>query len=109
MDKRCLRILNNLEAEDTEPTLILWALTRELRTMADIAKQVQLGTSLGALFPKFRIWEKRQVSVRAFLQRHKQENCWELLVRAAQIDRIIKGAESGNVWDSLAQFILKMA
>ncbi|MHB1949223.1 MAG: DNA polymerase III subunit delta [Gammaproteobacteria bacterium] len=106
--KRSLRILENLAAEDTEPTLILWAIARELRTLADMAKQIQQGIALGTLFPKFRIWEKRQPSVRAFLQRNKLENCWELLTNAAQIDRIIKGAETGNVWDALGQLVLKM-
>ena len=104
--KRCLRILQNLEAEDTEPTLVLWALTREVRTMAEIAKLVSQGISLGSLFSKFRIWEKRQANVRAFLQRHKQESCWKFLVDAAQIDRMIKGAESGKVWDSLRLLFL---
>lgn len=104
--KRCLRILQNLEAEDTEPTLILWALTREVRTMAEMAKQVSLGISLGSLFPKFRIWEKRQASVRAFLQRHRQESCWAFLIEAAEVDRMIKGAESGNVWDRLGKVFL---
>lgn len=105
--QRSLKILHNLAAEDTEPTLVLWALTREIRTLSDIAKQVKQGVSLASLFPKFRIWEKRQPNVRAFLQRHNLEQCWELLTSAAQIDRMIKGAEKGNIWDALSQFILK--
>lgn len=106
--KRSLRILNNLAAEDTEPTLVLWALTRELRTMSDLAKQIRQGLTLSALFAKYRIWEKRQPNVRAFLQQHQPEHCWELLASAAQIDQMIKGAESGNVWDALGQLILRM-
>ena len=103
--QRSLRILDNLRAEDTEPTLILWAITRELRTMSDILQQTQQGTPLSALFSKFRIWEKRQPGVRAFLKRHKQQSCWELLLLAAKVDRIIKGAESGNVWDELEKIV----
>lgn len=107
--QRSLRILDNLAAEDTEPTLILWALTRELRTMAEMARQAKLGVSLGALFSQFRIWEKRQPSTRAFLQRHKQESCWGMLVTAAGVDRVIKGAEMGNVWSLLRGLVLKAA
>lgn len=105
--QRSLRILDNLAAEDVEPTLILWAFAREIRTLADMAKQIQQGISLASLFPKYRIWEKRQSPVRAFLQRHKLESCWKLQAHAANIDRIIKGAEIGNVWDALRQFILE--
>lgn len=103
---RSLRILDNLAAEDTEPTLILWALTRELRTLADMAKQLLQGIRLPQLFISHRVWEKRQPSVRAFLQRHKQESCWALLVEAAKIDKVIKGVDKGNVWDELGRFIL---
>jgi len=107
--QRSIRILHNLAAEDTEPTLILWAFTREIRTLAEMAKQIQQGVSLASLFPKYRIWEKRQPHVRAFLQRHKPESCWKLQANAARIDRIIKGAEIGNVWDALRQLILESA
>lgn len=96
---RSLRILKNLAAEDTEPTLILWALTREFRTMADMIKQLKQGASFSSLCSKLQIYEKRQPSVKAFIQRQTLESCWELLLKAAQIDRIIKGAELGNVWD----------
>ena len=106
--KRSLRILENLCAEDTEPVLVLWALTREIRMLADIAKQTKQGHPLSSLFAKFRIWEKRQPSVRAFLQRQSQQTCWGLLAQAAQIDRMIKGAEKGNVWDSLQRLVLSL-
>ncbi len=106
---RCLRILDNLKADDTEPPLVLWALARELRTLAEIAKQTKQGATLSSLFSKFRIWEKRQPSVRSFLQRHTRENCWQLLSQAAQIDRLIKGAEAGNTWDTLQRFAMNIA
>lgn len=106
---RSLRILDNLKAEDTEPVLILWALARELRTLSDIAKQIASGVSLSNLFSKYRIWEKRQPAVRAFFQRHKQKTCWAMLTEAAAIDRVIKGAEKGNVWDKLQDLTVKIA
>lgn len=107
--KRSLRILATLKAEDIEPILILWALTREIRTMSALATQMKKGVQLGALFSQYRIWEKRQPSVRRFLQSHSQQSCWDLLLDSAQIDRIIKGARKGNVWDALAQLTLKIS
>lgn len=104
--KRSLRILHNLKEEATEPTLILWALTRELRTLLEIFSELSKN-NLGALFSKYRIFEKRQTSVRAFLQRHKTESCYTLLANAATIDRLIKGAETGNVWDELEGLIIR--
>jgi DNA polymerase-3 subunit delta len=106
---RCSRILKNLEAEDTEPVLVLWALTREVRTLSEIAEQAKQGTSLGTLFSKYRIWEKRQPAVRRFLQQHNPASCWRLLSQGAQIDRLLKGARPGNVWNELQELTLKMA
>ncbi len=106
--KRSLAILNSLFAEDTEPTLILWAITRELRSMAELQKQTQQGVALSNLFSQFRIWEKRQPPVRAFLKRATAARCWEWLLAAAKIDRIIKGAETGKVQDELERLVLSM-
>lgn len=103
---RSLRILNSLAEEDVEPTLILWALTREFRTMATLFRQLKQGATLSSLFSQFNIYEKRQAPVRSFIQRHSMEKCWESLLEAAQIDRMIKGAEQGNVWDRLQRLCL---
>ena len=105
---RALRILQNLANEETEPTLVLWALTRELRTLAAIQKKIKQGTSMGGVFGQFRIWEKRQPAVRAFLQRHTEQHCWDLLINAAKIDRMIKGVEIGCLWDELSTLLIKM-
>jgi DNA polymerase-3 subunit delta len=89
--------------------LVLWALSREVRTMTEIARQSRQGTSLGSLFSQFRIWEKRQPGARRFLQQHDQRSCWQLLIESAKIDRIIKGAQTGKVWDELKRLTLKIA
>lgn len=106
--KRSLHILQNLLAEDTEPTLIIWALTRELNIMAEINQQVRQGKPLPSLFSQFRIWEKRQPSVRAFLKRCTSSHCWDFLLHAAQVDRVIKGAESGNIQNELERLVLNI-
>lgn len=107
--KRSLHMLNNLEAEDAEPVLILWALTREIRTLADLASQLQKGESLGMLFSKYRIWEKRQPAVRHFLQKKKAQDCRRLLSQSAAVDKVIKGAAKGNKWLALQGLVMQMA
>lgn len=105
---RSLRILKNLSDEDTEPTLILWAFTRELRTLAEIKKQSTSNT-LAHLFASFRIWEKRQPAVKAALQRFELSEFWDFILDANKIDQIIKGVESGNVWDALEKLVIKLS
>jgi DNA polymerase III subunit delta len=106
---RALHILKNLQAEADEPVLVLWALARELRTLASLHKQLQQGANLASLFSKYRIFEKRQPNVRHFLRQHTHATCKELLSACARIDRMIKGAAPGNVWDALQQLALHMA
>ena len=107
--QRSLRILNTLFAEDAEPTLMLWAISRELRTMSEIATQQSQGGALSSLFSKYRIWDKRQPAARAFLKRHSPDNCWKLLLSAGKIDRIIKGAELGNLKIEFERILLNAA
>jgi DNA polymerase-3 subunit delta len=107
--ERSLRILQHLQAEAAEPVLVLWALARELRTLAELQKHLQKGAALGTLFSKFRIWEKRQANVRHFLRQHSLAVCRNMLAECAHIDRIIKGAVKGNTWNALQQLTLKMA
>jgi DNA polymerase III subunit delta len=107
--ERSLRILQHLQAEAAEPVLVLWALARELRTLAELQKHLQKGATLGTLFSKYRIWEKRQANVRHFLRQHPLAVCRNMLAECSRIDRIIKGAVKGNTWDALQQLTLKMA
>ena len=79
---RSFRILENLHAEGIEPVLILWALSREIRTLAEIARLSQQGNQLASLFSQFRIFEKRQPGVRRFLQKHTHK---KLLEAAAEL------------------------
>jgi DNA polymerase-3 subunit delta len=107
--ERSLHILRNLLREGVEPTIVLWALTRELRVLADMHAQLQKHITLPVIFNKARIWEKRQAGFRAFLQRHTLYQCWQLLSSAAHIDRIIKGIEVGNTWTELEMLTLHIA
>ncbi|TAK78872.1 MAG: DNA polymerase III subunit delta [Gammaproteobacteria bacterium] len=103
---RTLHILENLRAEGTEPVLVLWAITRELRLLAEMAEQLKQGATYEALFQKQRIFARRQTAMRRFLTHFSATDCWQYLTRAADIDRVIKGVAPGDVWDSLRMFCL---
>ncbi len=107
--QRTLRILQNLALENSEPAIILWALARELRMLAELQKKIAEGQSLSQLFASFHIWEKRQPLIKAVLKRHKQNDFWDMLIHATKIDRIIKGGELGNVWDELEALVIRIS
>jgi DNA polymerase-3 subunit delta len=105
---RTLHILNSLKNDGTEPVLILWAITRELRLLADMALQLKQGKSPDEAFQKHRIFAKRQPAIRRFLNKVSPENCWQHLHHATQVDKIIKGASPGNTWDALQMLCLRL-
>jgi DNA polymerase-3 subunit delta len=104
---RVTRMLDGLRGEGVEPVLVLWALTRELRNLAEMAAQIESGKGLDAVLA--RVWGKRKSPVRMGLQRHNRTRWQQMLRRAARLDRVIKGAATGNAWDELLQLTLLMA
>jgi DNA polymerase-3 subunit delta len=105
---RALHALDNLKNDGTEPILVLWGMTRELRILANLAQEVKQGVSYETLFQKHRIFFKRQTIVRQFLTKFTAEDCWHHLQHGLDIDRIIKGAAIGDAWDQLQLFCLRI-
>lgn len=105
---RMLHILTVLKNEDTEPTLVLWGITRELRLLADCALQRKQGIPLETLFQKHKIFSRRQAAIRHSLTRLSCEDCYHYLAYAADLDLTIKGARPGNIWDQLQIFLMRV-
>ena len=96
---KSVRILSSLQAEATPPTLILWAISRELRRLSQMAQALQQGQLLHQLFREYGVWDKHQAIMRRSLTRHPAPTYWrKLICRAQKIDCLIKGAASGNLW-----------
>ncbi|EDP46176.1 DNA polymerase III subunit delta [Rickettsiella grylli] len=107
--KRCLRILMHLEEDGIEPLFILWALSRECRLLASLAFELNQGKNLTTLFKEHALWEKRQHLYQHALTRHSITHWYQLLGFARYIDQLIKGIDSGNVWNALQLFCLTIA
>jgi DNA polymerase-3 subunit delta len=104
---RSTRMLDGLRGEGVEPILVLWALTRELRSLAEMAAKIEGGKGIDGVLAQ--VWGKRKGPVKAGLQRHNKARWQQMLRRAARLDRVIKGAAPGNAWDELLQLTLLMA
>jgi DNA polymerase-3 subunit delta len=105
---RALHILQCLQSEGVEPTFILWGITRELRLLAEFAQKISQGISLPNLFQNYRVFSHRQSIIHQFLLKHSASDCWQYLMHAADIDRLIKGLLTGNVWNALQIFCLRL-
>lgn len=106
---RVCRILTGLRGEGTDAVVILWALSREFRLLHDMATAMAGGASMTAQFSRLRVWDNRKSMVGAALQRLPVTALRAMLLRAARLDRVIKGQTLGNVWDELLQLSLMLA
>jgi DNA polymerase-3 subunit delta len=106
--KRALSILQYLQEEGVEPTLILWGITRELRVVAELIQELKNGSTLESLFKKHRIFGQRQRALRKASHQLSVEACWRHLNQAMLIDQQIKGALPGHAWASLQLFCFRM-
>jgi DNA polymerase-3 subunit delta len=93
---RAMHVLLGLKSEGVEPTLILWALLRELRGLWQARERDRLrsnargsGWNLAA-----------QPSARA-LARLRKLPLARLLIQASQADRILKGLAAGDAWSAI--------
>lgn len=104
---RVAKMVNGLRGEGIEPILVLWALAREIRTLASMSFEVQKGLAPDQVLRNYRVWEKRKPLVKRGLRRSPR-HWWVLLHRAGEIDRMIKGQVTGNVWDALLELSLML-
>jgi len=103
---RTARIIGGLKNEGVEPVLMLWALSREVRMLAQIS---EARTSADAVMKKFRVWDNRKALIRKALSRHSCVRWRLFLKRCAKIDKVIKGVEQGRAWDELLMLSTQIA
>ncbi|ACL73357.1 DNA-directed DNA polymerase [Thioalkalivibrio sulfidiphilus HL-EbGr7] len=104
---RAVHVLNGLRGEGVDAVLILWALSREVRSLTDIAEQMEAGTPAAQAMKS--VWAKRAPLVKKALARHRAPAWRALLALCARTDRVIKGQAPGSPWDELLQLTIGLA
>jgi DNA polymerase-3 subunit delta len=104
---RILQTLHYLKENGTEPILVLWLLTKELRCYLQLLQTPE--SAHASLFPSLQIWPKRQSLYQQLGQKHTPEAITALLISAQQIDAMLKGQALGDAWDALTHLALAMA
>jgi DNA polymerase-3 subunit delta len=107
--ERVVRIIHGLRDGDTEPIMVLWALSRELRVICECAYAKKNGESIQRVFQQERVFDKHQPIVQVAVSARSIGQWRRMLSRAAHVDRVAKGMASGNVWDELLKLCLSMS
>ena len=103
------RTLYGLRNEGTEPGAVLWALSRELRTLAKASEQIARGAHADSTLQNMGVWKQRQTLMRNALKRLKYGQLSMLLRQAASVDRAIKGMSQASPWQELITMILSIS
>jgi DNA polymerase-3 subunit delta len=107
--RRAMKILNGLHGEGTEPVIVMWALTRELRLLARLADSVRRNVDLGAAMQQEYVWQNRQAMVRACIGRHPHTELYRLLKAAGRADAAAKGQAPGDPWQLAADIVVALS
>lgn len=109
--ERSVRIIQGLRGEGTEAPVVLWALTRELRTLLSLQQHLDQGQSLEHACKAQRpmIPDKRRPNYQQALSRLPHRRLHKLLLFSQRIDLAIKGGIELPVWDALHDLALTLA
>lgn len=106
---RALRILAGVRAEGVNEVVVMWALTREVRTLARLADAVAQGADLGAAMQKWRVWRNRQGLTRSCIGRLRRSDFHRLLKALRLADASAKGQRAGDPWQQAADVVVALA
>ncbi len=103
---RAVKILQGLKAEGIAEPVVLWALSRETRTLLNIKTELAHGGRKDGVFAKYQVWDKRKPLVDAALNRLTPRQLEDILLLCARADREIKGQSRGDGWETLFNICL---
>lgn len=95
---RVQHMLQGLRDEGTDPTLVLWAISREYRLLAQISHGLSVGKSMKQCASELGVWESRHAILQRAVSGKPPSYFHRLLHKAHEIDCMIKGAKAGDPW-----------
>lgn len=107
--RRSVRILGGLKAEGVEPVIVMWALTRELRTLATLDDVIRQGGDLGSAMQKTGVWRNRQGLVRSCIGRHQHGDFHRMLKETGRADAAAKGQRAGDPWQMATDVVVSLS
>lgn len=106
---RAARILYGLQHEGTSIVMVLWALAKELRTLASLSLAVERREDLGQAMRKNGVWSTRQGLMRSALSRHDRSGLNALMIAAFEADATAKGQRPGDAWQLAMNIVFGLA
>ena len=107
--KRLTRILHGLKLEGEAVARINALLTFELRTITKMSWDCQQGEMPASVMQKNYVWANKKDGYGKSLARYNVRVWQRLLARCLELDKIIKGQQSGDAWTALESLLLQVS
>ena len=98
-----VRVLDGLEAEGAGLPLVLWALANDLRSAHALVRALERGLPMASALREARVFGARRGPMERAVRRWSAAQLEQALLRAASIDRAIKGLARERPWDALRE------
>ncbi|MEM8593971.1 MAG: DNA polymerase III subunit delta [Pseudomonadota bacterium] len=104
--KTATQQLNALREEGEEPSLILWALLRDLRLLSNCLSQQRAGQSIQALLKKQYLPEPQKAALISALPHTSTTHLKQRYKACLDIEQSIKGLSSRDTWQLLERYLM---
>ena len=107
---RALRILEGLRGEDVEPTLVLWAVNKDLQWIARARSLMRRGQSAESAMNALYVWRPRQAAMETGAQPHERAHAAQPAARCGARRSHDQGrAAKGDPWLELERLVARLA
>lgn len=104
---RVIHIMTSIQHKEAESTLVLWALTRDIRLLYTLRHRKDRLEPVISLLSKE--WDPRKTLLQQAVQRLSLTRLSHLLTLAHEADLTIKGARAGNPWIYLTDIATQLS
>jgi DNA polymerase-3 subunit delta len=106
--EKALHLLKQAFNNRTEPTLILWLITQEVRHLIQLTHLIKQNLSLSSACAQQKIWPKRSPLYKDALSRLSLDQLYKLIMECGQIDNLIKSNKVNLVWEGFQTIALSL-
>jgi DNA polymerase-3 subunit delta len=106
--EKALHLLRQANNNRTEPTLILWLLTQEVRQLIQLSHALKQQVAFSVACSQQKIWPQRANLYERTLTRLPLARLYELLKNSKQLDEQIKSNQSQQIWNGFEQLALTL-
>ncbi len=106
--QRFVRVMDGLRNEGTSGVFVLWAIVEEIRALKRVGQLVDEGRPVAQAMRDSRVWGGRARLLPNALRRLKPRELDNCLLRAAKVDRMLKGLEKRDPWDAMVDLGLRL-